>query len=54
MPWLERAARYGGAHVALVDGDERVLTYDEIIRAALRAWAMPLKRGTQAAANASA
>ncbi len=40
-------AQYGGTRPILVDGDERVLTYDEIFRAAL-ALGHALKKGTQA------
>jgi acyl-[acyl-carrier-protein]-phospholipid O-acyltransferase/long-chain-fatty-acid--[acyl-carrier-protein] ligase len=38
--------RYGGKQVALIDGDERALTYDEIVRAAL-ALGNALKKGTK-------
>ena len=37
--------RYGGKRAAIIDGDERVLTYDEIIRASL-ALGHALKKGT--------
>ncbi len=40
-------ARYGADRPALVDGDERVLSYEEIVRAAL-ALGHSLKRGTKA------
>lgn len=40
-------ARYGGKRQILVDGDERVLTYDDIVRAAL-ALGHALKKGTKA------
>ena len=39
-------SQYGGARPAIVDGDERVLTYDEIVRASL-ALGHALKRGTR-------
>lgn len=39
--------RFGGGTAILVDGDERVLTYDEIVRAAL-ALGHALKKGTKA------
>src|SRR5450432_4245194 len=39
-------AEFGGAKVALVDGDERTLTYDEIIRGSF-ALGSALKRGTR-------
>ena len=42
---VDARARYGGKRAAVVDGDERVLTYDELIRAAL-ALGHALKRGT--------
>ncbi|HET7335442.1 MAG TPA: hypothetical protein VFI93_10020, partial [Rhizomicrobium sp.] len=32
---LEARWKYGGKREAIVDGDERVLTYDEIVRASL-------------------
>jgi acyl-[acyl-carrier-protein]-phospholipid O-acyltransferase/long-chain-fatty-acid--[acyl-carrier-protein] ligase len=38
-------AAHGGKHVALVDGDERAFTYDELVRAAL-ALGSALRRGT--------
>ena len=44
---VEARATFGASRPALVDGDERVLTYDEIIRAAL-ALGHALKRGTKA------
>lgn len=40
-------SKFGGKHAALVDGDERVLTYDDIIRASL-ALGHALKAGTHA------
>ncbi len=40
-------SRFGGKRAALVDGDERVLTYDEIVRASL-ALGHALKAGTRA------
>ncbi len=43
---VEARARYGRARPAIVDGDERVLTYDEIIRASL-ALGHALKKGTR-------
>ena len=43
---IEARSRYGGDRAALVDGDERVLTYEEIIRAAL-ALGHALKKGTR-------
>lgn len=43
---IEARARYGADKAALVDGDERVLTYEEIVRAAL-ALGHALKRGTK-------
>ena len=42
----EARTRYGGARAAIVDGDERVLSYDEVVRAAL-ALGHALKRGTR-------
>src|SRR5690348_9195976 len=44
---VEARATFGASRPALVDGDERVLTYDEIIRAAL-ALGHALKHGTKA------
>ena len=44
---IDARSRYGGERAAIVDGDERVLTYEEIIRAAL-ALGHALKRGTRA------
>ena len=38
--------RFGGATAAIVDGDERVLTYDEIVRASL-ALGHALRKGTK-------
>jgi acyl-[acyl-carrier-protein]-phospholipid O-acyltransferase / long-chain-fatty-acid--[acyl-carrier-protein] ligase len=43
---IEARSRYGADRAAIVDGDERVLTYEEIIRAAL-ALGHSLKRGTK-------
>ncbi|MEJ1969795.1 MAG: AMP-binding protein [Rhizomicrobium sp.] len=43
---VEARSKYGADHAALVDGDERVLTYEEIIRASL-ALGHALKRGTR-------
>jgi acyl-[acyl-carrier-protein]-phospholipid O-acyltransferase/long-chain-fatty-acid--[acyl-carrier-protein] ligase len=43
---VEARSRYGADTPALVDGDERVLTYEEIIRAAL-ALGHALKKGTK-------
>ena len=42
---IDARSRYGADRAAIVDGDERVLTYDEIIRAAL-ALGHALKNGT--------
>ncbi len=42
----EARSRYGGTRAAMVDGDERVFTYDEIVRAAL-AIGSALKKGTK-------
>ena len=42
---VDARAKYGGSRAAIVDGDERVLTYDEILRAAL-ALGHALKKGT--------
>ena len=42
----EARNRFGGKQPAIVDGDERVLTYDEIVRAAL-ALGNVLKKGTR-------
>ncbi|MGH6872722.1 MAG: AMP-binding protein [Rhizomicrobium sp.] len=39
-------AQYGGAKPAIVDGDERVLTYDDVVRASL-ALGHALRRGTR-------
>src|ERR1051326_8465528 len=39
-------AQYGGKKVAIVDGDERVLSYDDIVRASL-ALGHALKKGTR-------
>jgi acyl-[acyl-carrier-protein]-phospholipid O-acyltransferase/long-chain-fatty-acid--[acyl-carrier-protein] ligase len=39
--------KFGGARAAIVDGDERVFTYDEIVRASL-ALGNALKKGTKA------
>lgn len=43
---LEARWKYGGKREAIVDGDERVLTYDEIVRASL-ALGHALKKGTK-------
>ncbi len=43
---VDARSRYGADTPALIDGDERVLTYEEIIRAAL-ALGHALKRGTK-------
>jgi acyl-[acyl-carrier-protein]-phospholipid O-acyltransferase/long-chain-fatty-acid--[acyl-carrier-protein] ligase len=43
---VEARARYGGKRPAVVDGDERVLDYDELVRAAL-GLGHALKRGTR-------
>ena len=43
----EARTRYGGKRPIVVDGDDRVLTYDDIVRAAL-ALGHALKKGTQA------
>ena len=42
----EARTRYGGKRPIVVDGDERVLTYDDIVRAAL-ALGHALKKGTK-------
>jgi acyl-[acyl-carrier-protein]-phospholipid O-acyltransferase/long-chain-fatty-acid--[acyl-carrier-protein] ligase len=42
---IDARARFGGHRPALVDSDDRVLTYDELVRAAL-ALGHALKRGT--------
>src|SRR5690348_13185236 len=47
---LGARATFGGATPALVDGDGRVLTYDEIVRAAF-ALGRALKHGTAREAN---
>ncbi|HJW40433.1 MAG TPA: AMP-binding protein [Rhizomicrobium sp.] len=44
---VEARSRYGAARPAIVDGDERVLTYEEIVRASL-ALGHALKKGTKA------
>ncbi|MEI9993561.1 MAG: AMP-binding protein [Rhizomicrobium sp.] len=44
---IEARGRYGADRAALIDGDERSLTYEEIIRASL-ALGHALKRGTKA------
>ena len=46
-PCWKRASIFGGGTLALVDGDGRVLTYDEIIRASF-ALGDALKNGTRA------
>jgi acyl-[acyl-carrier-protein]-phospholipid O-acyltransferase/long-chain-fatty-acid--[acyl-carrier-protein] ligase len=43
---VDAKSRYGGGKAAIVDGDERVLSYDEIVRASL-ALGHALKRGTK-------
>jgi acyl-[acyl-carrier-protein]-phospholipid O-acyltransferase/long-chain-fatty-acid--[acyl-carrier-protein] ligase len=43
---VEARSRYGAARPAIVDGDERVLTYEEIVRASL-ALGHALKKGTR-------
>jgi acyl-[acyl-carrier-protein]-phospholipid O-acyltransferase/long-chain-fatty-acid--[acyl-carrier-protein] ligase len=43
---VQAKARFGGTKAAIVDGDERVLTYDEIVRASL-ALGHALKKGTK-------
>ena len=43
---LEARAKFGGGRAAVVDGDERVLTYDEVLRASL-ALGHALKKGTR-------
>jgi acyl-[acyl-carrier-protein]-phospholipid O-acyltransferase/long-chain-fatty-acid--[acyl-carrier-protein] ligase len=43
---VDARGRFGGKTPALVDGDERVLSYDEVIRAAL-ALGHALKKGTE-------
>ncbi|HEY0283256.1 MAG TPA: AMP-binding protein, partial [Rhizomicrobium sp.] len=42
---IEARSRFGGTRPAIIDGDKRVLTYDEIVRAAL-ALGHALKKGT--------
>jgi acyl-[acyl-carrier-protein]-phospholipid O-acyltransferase/long-chain-fatty-acid--[acyl-carrier-protein] ligase len=42
----EARTRYGGKKVALIDGDERVLSYDDLVRASL-AMGHALKKGTR-------
>lgn len=44
---IEARSRFGSERAALIDGDERVLSYEEIVRAAL-ALGHALKRGTKA------
>ncbi len=44
---VEARGRYGADRAALIDGDERVLTYEDIIRASL-ALGHALKKGTRA------
>jgi len=44
---LEARAKFGGNRVAIVDGDERALTYEEVLRASL-ALGHALKKGTRA------
>ena len=43
---LQARSDYGGKKAAIVDGDERVLTYDDLVRAAL-ALGHALKKGTR-------
>ncbi len=43
---LEARARFGGKRAAVVDGDERVLTYDQLVQGSL-AIGHALKRGTE-------
>ena len=47
---VEARSRYGGKRAAIVDGDERTLTYDEVVRAAL-ALGHALKKGTEPGEN---
>ncbi len=42
---IDARARYGGSKPAIVDGDERVVTYDDLVRASL-ALGHALKKGT--------
>ena len=42
---IDARSRFGGTRPAIIDGDERVMTYDEIVRAAL-ALGHALKKGT--------
>ena len=42
---IDARARFGGVRQAIIDGDERVVTYDEIVRAVL-ALGHALKKGT--------
>ena len=42
---IEARARFGGHRPALVDSDDRMLTYDDLVRAAL-ALGHSLKKGT--------
>jgi acyl-[acyl-carrier-protein]-phospholipid O-acyltransferase/long-chain-fatty-acid--[acyl-carrier-protein] ligase len=42
---VDARAKFGGQRVAIVDGDERVLTYDEVVKAAF-ALGHALKKGT--------
>ncbi|MDE2182137.1 MAG: AMP-binding protein [Alphaproteobacteria bacterium] len=44
---VDARARYGGKKPVIIDGDERVLTYDDVVRAAL-ALGHALKKGTSA------
>jgi acyl-[acyl-carrier-protein]-phospholipid O-acyltransferase/long-chain-fatty-acid--[acyl-carrier-protein] ligase len=44
---MEARGRFGGKRIALVDGDERQLSYDEIVRATL-ALGNALRKGTRA------
>ena len=43
---VDARSRYGGSRPAVVDGDERVLTYDDLVRGAL-ALGHALKKGTK-------
>ena len=42
---IDARSHFGGTRPAIIDGDERVVTYDEIVRAAL-ALGHALKKGT--------
>src|SRR6185503_5780575 len=43
---LDARAQYGGKKVAIIDGDERVFSYDDIVKASL-ALGHALKKGTR-------